>query len=296
MNKNTINWYEKCKFTNPIMIMGFEGWPDAGKTASMAAIYMIEKLNAKPIGEINPEGLFNYQTSNSIKERPQVIVQGGLVKTLKVRTTYLWSGVDCERGKDIIISLGPEPDLNWNRYAGIIIELVEKYSISKIFTLGGTFAPIPHTMGSKVSAVVSNPELNNEINKYGIEPASYEGPTSIHSQLMVEAAKNNVPMINLWSHTPHYIRVVDYIGRYNLMLNLCRLSNLNVELGDAIRDAEFLLNQINNVLLKKPELRKYLNILENEYLKSAAVQGNKGINVSNKIYKQIEEILKENNL
>jgi proteasome assembly chaperone (PAC2) family protein len=170
------------------------------------------------------------------------------------------------------------------------LDLAQEYQVEKIVTLGGTFDSIPHTAPPRISGVVSHTELKEELEKSGIEPTSYKGPSSIHTLLMVNAAKRDLRMISLWSHTPHYIQVVNFIGCYQIMLKLSELLNIKFDLEVARKDSEYLKTQIDQAIEKKPELQEYLKTLEIEYRKGGAESEGP---INNGILKEIDEIFKE---
>jgi hypothetical protein len=105
---------------------------------------------------------------------------------------------------------------------------------------------------------------------------------------MIQAARRDIPMINLWSHTPHYIQVIDFMGCYSMMSKIRELLGLDLDLDVARKDSEYLYSQIDEAIEKKPELQEYLRTLEIEYQKKEPDAGGP---ISKNIIKEIENLL-----
>ena len=290
MESNYLTWYEKPVLKRPYMIMGFTGWSNAGEVASSVLWYLLSRYEVSLFAELKTDDFYNYQVNSSVNKRPLVEIEKGMIHSYSAVTTNFWFHRDQLSGRDIIFVSGPEPDQGWNRYTDLILDLAQEYQVEKIITLGGTFDAIPHTVPARISSVVSHTELKDEMEKLGIDLTSYKGPSSIHTLLMVNAAKKDLRMISLWSHTPHYIQVVNFIGCYQIMLKLSELLDIKFDLEVARKDSEYLKTQIDQAIEKKPELQEYLKTLEIEYRKGGA-EAEEPIN--NSILKEIDEIFQE---
>ncbi|HEX7474613.1 MAG TPA: PAC2 family protein [Dehalococcoidales bacterium] len=290
MATDYLTWYEKPVLSRPHIIMGFTGWSNAGEVASSVLWYLLSRYEVSLFAELKTDDFYSYESNSGVNKRPLVDIENGMIHSYSAVTTNFWFHRDPLSGHDLMFISGPEPDQGWNRYSGLILDLAQEYQAEKIVTLGGTFDSIPHTAPPRISGVVSHTELKEELEKSGIEPTSYKGPSSIHTLLMVNAAKRDLRMISLWSHTPHYIQVVNFIGCYQIMLKLSELLNIKFDLEVARKDSEYLKTQIDQAIEKKPELQEYLKTLEIEYHKgSAEVEGP----INNGILKEIDEIFKE---
>ncbi|HSW58635.1 MAG TPA: PAC2 family protein, partial [Dehalococcoidales bacterium] len=157
--------------------------------------------------------------------------------------------------------------------------------------LGGSLDVIPHTVPPKISGVVNLSSETDELKERAIELTSYQGPSSIYSLLMVEAARQNIPMVSLWVHTPHYLQVTNFMGCYHLMLKLGELLGLNIDLDVAKKDSEYLFQQIDLAIKQKPELQEYVKTLESEFHKGSKPRENP---INKNIIKEIEGLFKDN--
>jgi predicted ATP-grasp superfamily ATP-dependent carboligase len=289
MENEDIVWHERPVLVKPYMIMAFDGWANAGQVSSSVAWYLIKRLKATVFAEIRPDEFYIYQSSGNENRRPLANIENGLIESLNIVTTNFSYSRDLQGEHDLIIVSGPEPEQKWIRYIDLLLGFTREYNVAKIVAVGGTFDAIPHTVPARITGVVNQASLRDEIKEQGIEPITYKGPSSIYTPLMVEAAKREIPVISLWAHTPHYIQVTNFIAAYNLLLKLNRILGTNIDLSDARRDSEYLCSQIDQAIAQKPDLQEHLKMLEEEYRKGKP-QPHKQINQN--IVKEIEDLLK----
>jgi proteasome assembly chaperone (PAC2) family protein len=284
-----INWQEKPDLFKPYLVLAFDGWTNAGQVATAVTWYLIRKLKAIPFAGLRPDEFFIYQASGGEQQRPLVNIEGGLIQSLNIVTTNFSYCKDIRGMHDLIIASGPEPQQEWVKYTGLILDFAREFRVDKIAAIGGSFEAIPHTVPTRITGVVNQVSLLDEIKVQGIEPVSYKGPSSLYSLIMIEAAKRGLPMFSLWASTPHYIQVINHIAAYKLLLTLCKMLDLNLDLSDAQRDSEDLITRIDQAVSQKPELQKHLKMIENEYRKGRP-QIKKPI--SQNIVREIEDLLK----
>jgi proteasome assembly chaperone (PAC2) family protein len=290
MSNELIIWREKPDLTQPYMIIGLSGWINAGEVPSSVLVYLISRFQGTLFAEFEPNEFYCYQTTGSEAKRPIVNIENGIVKSVDPVSTSFWYHKSQIGGHDIILVSGPEPDQKWNIYSDMMINLAQEFRVAKIIFLGGIFDAVPHTAPPRLTAVVSHPGLKEEAITHGLELISYQGPSSVHSLIMVGANKANIPMLGIFAHTPHYIQVTNFIACYNIMAKLNEMLGLNIDLEVARKDSEYLSAQIDNAIEQKPELQEYLKMLESEYRKGKpAIQDS----VNKNIIKEIEDLLKK---
>jgi proteasome assembly chaperone (PAC2) family protein len=292
MENNNINWLEKPHLNRPYLIMAFSGWGNAGDVASSVMWYLLSRLEATLFAELKGDKFYVCPASGGEIKRPVVVIEDGLIKNYNPVNLNFWyhrAAIEAER--DIILVSGPEPEMNWNEFVATLIDLASEFAVEEIIALGGSFDSIPHTEPPRITGVANRFELKADLIEQGIEPVNYKGPSSIHSLLMLESAKKDIPMLSLWTHTPHYIQVVNFMGCYHVMLKLNALLGLNIDLEVARKDSEFLLQQIDQAIEKKPELQSYFKTLQSEFKKESEPPA-KPINQN--IIKEIEDLLKDN--
>ena len=153
MDERRIIIYEKPKLNKPYLLIGFEGWPDAGKVSSGAVSYLRDKLGVRELAEVAPDDFYLFQSPSDEIKRPVVDIQDGLVTGLSLPATKLWFYKNQGAGHDLIIMLGREPELRWNDYVNLILDLAQNFGVVRAYAIGGTYDVVPHTLAPMVVAV-----------------------------------------------------------------------------------------------------------------------------------------------
>lgn len=282
--------YERPTLFQPYLVMGFEGWPDAGRVSSGVVSYLRDKLQARKFAELKPDEFYVFQTPGSDLRRPVTSIEGGLVKGLTVPSTSLWFHKSEKGGRDLIISHGLEPELGWNKFVDAILGLAQDLGVQRLYTVGGTYDAVPHTVEPVMSAVLSHASLTEEMTEHGIGLTIYEGPSSIHTALVVAAGRKGIKAVSLWGHVPHYIQVPNARVCYAMLGKLARMLDIAVDLGDLRKAAEYLDDQVTRALEQKTQLGEYVKKLEDQYGKEG---GQAGELAAQDIIKEVEDFLRK---
>ncbi len=181
----------------PILITAFAGWNDAAEAATIAVDFLRKKLHAKVIAEIDPEEFCDFTVV-----RPRVILQDSMIRKIKWPRTSISVAHLEYIDRDLIFVKGPEPQLKWKRFASTLFELAEDFEVEMIVSLGALLADYPHTRPVRIAATSNSPEM---LERYGLMPSAYEGPTGINGVLAAWFDKGGIPGTSLWANIPHYV-------------------------------------------------------------------------------------------
>jgi proteasome assembly chaperone (PAC2) family protein len=290
VSKKSLFIYERPKLIKPYLIMAFEGWPDAGQVASGAATYLRDKLAARQMAEVEPDDFYLFQSPAGDLRRPTVEIKNGLTGPLKLPATGFWFYKGEKSPHDLIILLGREPDLRWRGYADLILGFAREYHVERIYAIGGTFDIVPHTIEPLVGAVLGAPELGVEMSREGVQLINYRGPSSIHSEILLEAGRRGIQTLALWGYVPHYVQVPNARVCHAVLRRLVRMLRLDIDLASLERDGRHLTETIDRAVAEKPELAEYVKRLEAEYGKGHEPPGQPR---NEDIIREIEDFLKQ---
>ena len=188
-----VRWHESPTLTNPLMVVSFTGWNDAGDAASTAVKTLIETSGAKPLAEIDPEPFTDFATV-----RPHVRLID-TARTIVWPTVGVWSA--SLPGTDAIFVLGPEPALRWRTFTDQIVAIAEHFGCPMAISLGALLADVPHSRAVQVIGTASDDDL---IERFDLERSRYEGPTGIVGVLQDAFATAGLPSASLWAAVPGY--------------------------------------------------------------------------------------------
>ena len=183
---------------NPVALIAFNGWNDAGEAASGVLSHLMGIWSADEImiAESDSEEYYDYQ-----QIRPMVFVDQSSIRRINWPTTRIYALPTPHLPFDLVIVRGPEPSFKWQTFSKEILDLFDDLEIEMIVTLGALLADAPHTRPISVTGSATNPQLAN---KYAFEISRYEGPTGILGVLQDFSQRRDLDGISLWAALPHY--------------------------------------------------------------------------------------------
>lgn len=181
--------------TRPVLIAAFEGWNDAGDSASGTVAHIADVWDAHVMLELDPEEYYDYQVN-----RPIVSTSESGVRQLTWPTTRLLVANLPER--DILLVQGPEPNIKWQQFTREILGLAVELDVELVITLGALLSDSPHTRPIPVSGTSTDPTLTEQL---GLDVSTYEGPTGIIGVIQEACSRFDIPAVSLWGAVPHYV-------------------------------------------------------------------------------------------
>jgi proteasome assembly chaperone (PAC2) family protein len=260
-----IIYLEKPHLNEPYLIIGFEGWPNAGEISSFALRHLIDSLEAKKFASIPTENF--YQISSL---RPMAVIKEGRLIELRSSSNHFYYVKD-PLSNDLILFYGVEPHLRWNVFAGLILDLAERFNVMQIFTIGGTYDYIPHTFPPMVSALFNHEELGEKVIQAGLGLTEYSGPISIHTFILEAAKKKDLKAISLWGHVPQYLQTRNVKVVCSVLKRLIDLTKIKIDLSELERAGDYFDQQINHLVEEDPKLQEVISKLEEVYKRSEKI-------------------------
>lgn len=174
MDESTINFLEKPKLKNPILI---EGLPGMGYVGKLAAEHLVEELGAEKFAEMrSPHFPHHVQ-----------IEPGGVIRLVK--NEFYHANVD---GKDVVILVGDaqatSPEGHYET-TNKILDLAEQLKVSKIFTLGGYATGRYSRKKPRVIGVANHEGLMKTFRDRGVKIEGGTGPIIGASGLLLGLGK-----------------------------------------------------------------------------------------------------------
>jgi predicted ATP-grasp superfamily ATP-dependent carboligase len=239
------------RLRTPTMIAAFQGWNDAGGAASLAAGYLRVATSAERFALIDPDPFVDYQQT-----RPTVTLIDGQVRQVEWPDTEILASEQ----HDIVIVLGPEPNMRWRAYTDAICGLAQQIGVELVITLGALLADTPHTRPVPVSSTASDQEL---IAQLALTRSNYEGPTGIVGVLHDACNRAGLRSASLWAATPHYISATpNPRAAVALLERLAELAGTPGPSGDLVRAASEYAVRVAAAVADDPDLAAYVEQLE----------------------------------
>ncbi len=244
------------RLNRPILVIGVEGWVDAGLGASNAVASIIEQTIASEIVTFDAEHYLDMRA-----RRPIVHIVDGVNTGLTWPSTQLRAGSDME-GNDVLILSGAEPDFHWGEFTNDLVELAQQFDVRMVVGLGAFPAPTPHTRPVRLTSTAA-PDYTHLIEEIGFMPGEIEVPAGVQSALELAFSAAGIPMVSLWARVPHYIASMSFSPASVALLDgLARISNLSLDLSSLRMLAEGTQDQIDELIASNPEHVSMVHRLE----------------------------------
>ncbi len=184
---------------DPVLVLAFAGWNDAGQAATGAARFLIDAWSATRFGDVDPEPFYNFT-----EQRPAIQLAGGTVRELVWPANELYYAQP-RAPRDFVIWLGVEPHLRWRRFADLVMELITRCGVTLAVSLGGLQADVPHSRPLRVTGSSTDELLQERLRTTAVTGSRYQGPTGIVGVLGDRFRRHGLPSASLWANVPHYI-------------------------------------------------------------------------------------------
>ena len=262
---------EKPELRRASMVCGINGWVDGGEAATGTVEYMIKKLKAKEFAEMPLDRFHIYQVPGQVSLRPHIKIQDGILKEHSYNENHFYYWINPNAKDDLVLFVGAEPCLDWEGYAGAILDIADELNVGRIYLPGGVMDETPHTREPGVSCTCSSKALKEEMKKYCMDFGSYEGPGSFATTLLYLCRDRHIEVVNIMvrstyypefnvviSHNPRAIRAI--------MVRLNGMLRLNMDISELDKQVDELEVKLGFMASQNPEFRAYIDELEKDFV------------------------------
>ena len=252
------------QLTRPILIGAFAGWNDAASAASWAIKFLINQWDAEPFAEIDADAFYDFTET-----RPTTRISGGAVRRLSWPSNRFYvrhgvaSGSQESETRDVVLFLGEEPHLRWKTFAREIAQLCRQLNVDEMVLLGVYSAETPHTAPVQVTGATSRAATLRRMDLFGVERATYSGPTGILTAVQDTTRREGIASTSLWGAAPHYVAASPNLPVAEALLrNVDQIYDLDLNLKDLNRAARRFTNRVSNLVAADPDVTAYVHTLE----------------------------------
>lgn len=239
----------------PALVCAFRGWSDAGEASSTAVSFLIQAFGARRFAQLNCEEFFDFQA-----QRPQIKLVEGRIRDISWPAIELYEARIPRAPRDLVIVLGTEPAFRWPSLCSTLVELCESLGTQLVVTLGALLADVAHSQPAPITGVASDEFL---LDRLGVSPPNYEGPTGIVGALHASAARAGLPAVSLWAAVPHYIAATQNpkaaLALVRKFESLVGVSVAAAELEDAALAFE---RRVSRAVENDPDVKEFVERLE----------------------------------
>ena len=261
LQSDMLKVHSRPTLRSPVLLCALSGWPDAGQAASGAVEYLVMKWAPRRFAELDSSRVY-VQTNNRPRSK---LTRGG-------QRRLIWPTFACyalpvpQAPRDLVLLLGPEPDLRWRTCSGAILDLAVELGSDLVMGLGAYLAPTSHAGPVTLTGRGTGPEIRRALGALGLKDGKYEGPTGFLTVLQETAVQRGLASASIWAASPIYLRDLSNpklsASLLGIIEKVLRVDLGLTELEVAGRDLE---RRIDDELSRRPDLERFVRRLASEH-------------------------------
>jgi proteasome assembly chaperone (PAC2) family protein len=279
---------ETPELREPVLITAFAGWADAGSAATTAVNYLIDRLHAVRLAEIDPDEFYDFT-----QLRPMVRYEGDVRRIDWPQNAFFYHQT---ADRDLMFFSGIEPHLRWKKYTAAFMEAIERFGASLVVSLGALNVDLPHTRPLRVTGTAPTPEMAERAG-LASRGGRYEGPTGIGGVLSAMFRERDLPLASVWANVPYYVTASpNPTAALAILRSLTAMLEFEVPMRRMQRLSDAFDRQLNEAAMQDEKVREYVQTLEERYDQEVEEvrprPGGSELPSSDVIVKDIEEFLR----
>jgi predicted ATP-grasp superfamily ATP-dependent carboligase len=179
-----------------VLVHSLDGFMDAGQAGRATADHLLEALDNRLLARFDVDLLHDYRA-----RRPEVTFAEDRFVDYSPPQLSLHLMKD-DAGVEFLLLEGVEPDNHWNRFAGAVRQLIDRYNVTLTVGIHGIPMGVPHTRPLGLTAHATRPEL---VTRSNIWDGEMRLPASAATMLQVRLGEAGRDAMGFAVHVPHYL-------------------------------------------------------------------------------------------
>ncbi|MFD5463595.1 PAC2 family protein [Kitasatospora sp. NPDC127059] len=253
-----------------VLLQHFEGFMDAGEAGGQVVAHLLETGSPQVVARFDHDRLVDYRA-----RRPAMVFDHDHWSSYDPPEILLQLVRDAA-GAPFLLLTGPEPDVEWERFARAVRELVERFEVRLSLDFHGIPMGVPHTRpvgltphGNRLDLAPGYPQWFEQA----------QVPGSAQALLEYRLAEAGHDVLGFAVHVPHYVARSAYPAAAVLILEAVQSATglvlpgtrLRERMGEVYADIEEQLAQGDG------ELRSAIRGMEGQYDAVAGADGRESL-------------------
>lgn len=240
------------------MIQVLDGFLDAGNAAARAARHLVEASStARVVATFDVDAFHDYRARRPAISFVRDHYESYDAPRLVVRLLH-----DAGDTPYLLLT-GPEPDNRWEAFARAVREVVERFGVTNVISLGSVPMAVPHTRPLAVTHHANNPDLVPEESPW---TGALRVPSSAQALVEVRLGEWGHDAQGFVVHIPHYVAQMDYpLAAAELVERAEIAGRLTIDLTALRLEAENRAEEITRYLEDNAETAAVVRALEQQY-------------------------------
>jgi len=191
--KNSVKLYRQPRPKSCVMLAS---WPGIGDVSLTVARYLVDKLKAEEIGEVDALGFF---------EPIGIVVKDNVVENPRFPESKFYYWRNDKRGRSVVIFVGEEqPAIRGYDLVNCVLDVAQKLRVERVYGCAAAVTRIHHSEEPKVWGVATKPELVGEMQAYGVTLRGDLRIAGLNGLVMGIAKEREMEGICLLGEVPSY--------------------------------------------------------------------------------------------
>jgi len=239
------------------LVAGLTGFADAGSTVAQLGEHLVEELDGEELVRFDNDELLDYRSRRPTMRFEETHLTDYAPPELSL---YL---LDDEVGRPFLFLTGYEPDLQWERFAAAVVDLVERLGVARTTWIHAIPMPVPHTRAINVTVSGNREDLADSMSVW--RPTTQLPGTAMHliEYRLGERSRSTAGLVML---VPHYLGDTTFPGAAVAALEAMTSATGLVLPTDELREEnrDFLV-KIEEQVAGNPELQRLIETLEQRH-------------------------------
>lgn len=184
-----------------VMLYHFDGYIDAGETGDQIVENLLEALPHQVVARFDHDRLVDYRARRPLLTFRRDRFTEYETPTLDVRM------VQDATGAPFLLLSGPEPDVEWERFAAAVEQIVERLGVRLVVNFHGIPMGVPHTRPVGITPHGNRTDLTPG-HRSPFDEAQIPGSAESLVELRLMEAGHDV--LGVAAHVPHYVARSSY--------------------------------------------------------------------------------------
>ncbi|MGV9264346.1 PAC2 family protein [Kitasatospora sp. NPDC003701] len=253
-----------------VLLHHFEGFMDAGEAGGQVVAHLLEEGAPQVVARFDHDRLVDYRA-----RRPAMVFDREHWASYDPPEILLQLVHDAA-GSPFLLLTGPEPDVEWERFAAAVRQLVERFEVRLTLDFHGIPMGVPHTRpvgltphGTRLDLAAGYPQWFEQA----------QVPGSAQALLEYRLAEAGHDVLGFAVHVPHYVARSAYPAAAVLILEAVQSATGLVLPGTRLRErvGEVYADIEEQLAHGDGELRSAIRGMEGQYDAVAGAEGRESL-------------------
>jgi predicted ATP-grasp superfamily ATP-dependent carboligase len=250
----------------PVLLAAFAGWGDGAVAGTGAVQYVIGKHDAERLGAFDSDEIYQYTTTRPVSLRRE-----------DGERELAWPGLELyacrlpDAPHDVLLLVGPEPDLRWRALSEAIVDAAQRFETSAVVVLGSYWDQVTHLGQPLLSGRAADGVMRQALHALDVGESRYQGPTGFPSALLDACARRDLPAAGVSARAPHYAQgIVHPQLSWALLRTVERLADLGFDLAKLEEAGQEQARLLTERVQQEPKLWQYVQMIAAQHGQLAA--------------------------